>query len=1213
MNNRYQDLAGDDVRPFLNEIAERLWSKPSHAAIMVGAGFSKNSNLAFPDWNKLGDLFYEKIHGCRINGSENVKYLNVLKLANEVEAAFGRPVLNKLLKEAIPENSSAPSELHKKLLSLPWTDIFTTNYDTLLEKASNSIVERKYDIVLNKEDLVYSEQPRIIKLHGSFPSESPFIITEEDYRTYPSKFAPFVNTVQQSLIENTFCLVGFSGDDPNFLQWIGWIRDNLGKEGSSKIYLVGLFNITEAQKFLLEQRNIVLVDLSSCKGVKVGDHSSALKFFFSYLESYKNFNFQTDWPNESFKRPPFNEKELDKALKDIIVEWRKIRLEYPGWIVAPDRARSKVWAYTENWLGINTLMQNADLTLKTNYLYELNWRIQIALFPIPNDIAQTYIETITLLREDTKRESIFICLELELAILRWYREEGFFIEWEELYSKIKKEYKDLLSSEQWNYLSYEYGLFLMFRLEFIKLYNFLTKWHSEDSHPIWSCRKASLLLEINKVEEANVLINKSLFKVREKLNLSPIEEDYNLVSTEAIIMMLSHYIIDSKKFFPQKSETDSEEETDKRVREYNERWNVLKGYRCDPIGDNKLFRSKLEKEPVIRTRVNRNPLFDVGSYQISHRNVRWDTEAVDAYKFLRYTEVTGFIFRTERVDYFIKPAAGAIDRIGNYSSYWALVTCIRLRDRQYVNNIFNRKSLIRYEVAEIDNFITFLLGTLKQSLTLIEENNNIYEPITKTLPEILSRLCSRSSEKVKEDLLFFVLGLYSFPYKKHFSGIKVLLKRIFACLSIKVLAKHFNKIISVPFPENVDVESEFINPVQFVSSTELKGYKESIQIDKNTIQNLFSVASSFDNKRRKWGCEILAKLYDVQLLSTSQINRFGKILWKKIESDFPSDTDFYKFSFLFLPHPKDIHVDYLYKEYLKKLEIPEKINANSYSFGTGNHIFSELRNGHRIKLWQFVEVENIFNRLIKWWDLGKNHLNKSVLFDGDIVEEMNNLKKVLIEFIFPYFISQSNIPKDVYANIEKIVSEFNEFGLFNLELRISILSLSDIEEYNLINEIKIALRSNNEKGVLDALWATNRFLQLFKEKNYDNCLLLLDEIGKYIEWRKNVELDQVLNLARLAILETNLLIESGFIGSCLLGLEYLIEESELRSEINSGELAKKLEVRVACVKLAAVLSELFKRKKKKIPEVLSSWESITKLDTEFAEVKVAWHSQVSTT
>ena len=81
--------------------------------------------------------------------------------------------------------------------------------------------------------------PRIIKLHGTVPGSEycPLIVTEEDYRTYPTKFAPFVNTVQQLMMETALLLIGFSGDDPNFLSWSGWVRDNLG--GSApKIYLL---------------------------------------------------------------------------------------------------------------------------------------------------------------------------------------------------------------------------------------------------------------------------------------------------------------------------------------------------------------------------------------------------------------------------------------------------------------------------------------------------------------------------------------------------------------------------------------------------------------------------------------------------------------------------------------------------------------------------------------------------------------------------------------------------------------------------------------------------------------------------------------------------------------------------------------------------------------------------------------------------------------
>lgn len=112
--------------------------------------------------------------------------------------------------------------------------MFTTNYDTLLERARASVTLKHYDVVATDEELLYANQPRIVKLHGSFPSP-PFVVTEEDYRRYPSDHAPFVNTVRQSLLENTLCLIGFSGDDPNFLQWIGWLRDHVGLQVISEL------------------------------------------------------------------------------------------------------------------------------------------------------------------------------------------------------------------------------------------------------------------------------------------------------------------------------------------------------------------------------------------------------------------------------------------------------------------------------------------------------------------------------------------------------------------------------------------------------------------------------------------------------------------------------------------------------------------------------------------------------------------------------------------------------------------------------------------------------------------------------------------------------------------------------------------------------------------------------------------------------------------
>lgn len=189
---------------YIREIAEAL--SENHAALMVGAGFSKNAEKVsitdkkFLNWNELSDLFYETVYGKEGPGKQ---YNSSLRLAQEVEITVGRPKLEKIIKDAVPDLEYAPSEVYVKLMEMPWKDVFTTNYDTLLERAADKVTNRRYNVVICQEDLVNSNNaPRILKLHGSFPSYRPFIITEEDYRTYPVKFAAMVNTVQQALLEN---------------------------------------------------------------------------------------------------------------------------------------------------------------------------------------------------------------------------------------------------------------------------------------------------------------------------------------------------------------------------------------------------------------------------------------------------------------------------------------------------------------------------------------------------------------------------------------------------------------------------------------------------------------------------------------------------------------------------------------------------------------------------------------------------------------------------------------------------------------------------------------------------------------------------------------------------------------------------------------------------------------------------------------------------
>jgi hypothetical protein len=184
-----------------------------------------------------------------------------LRLAEEYEAAFGRQELDRLLLQLIPDDDYRPGPLHELLLRLPWSDVLTTNCDTLLEKGAARIIERRYDVIRTIQEIPRAMRPRIVKLHGTFPANGPFIFTEEDFRTYPSRFAAFVNLAQQTIMENIVCLLGFSGDDPNFLFWTGWVRDRLGS-AAPQIYLCGILNVNDAQRRLLYRRNVTPIDVS---------------------------------------------------------------------------------------------------------------------------------------------------------------------------------------------------------------------------------------------------------------------------------------------------------------------------------------------------------------------------------------------------------------------------------------------------------------------------------------------------------------------------------------------------------------------------------------------------------------------------------------------------------------------------------------------------------------------------------------------------------------------------------------------------------------------------------------------------------------------------------------------------------------------------------------------------------------------------------------
>lgn len=510
--SRYEELY-KDVNPSLREKLEaiRMNLHEGKVSCLVGAGFSKNAEMddttRMKDWFELADDFYEILYGEKPS-DQDVRYKNVLRLASQVEASKGRGTLESLLQSSLPDERVYPGRLHIDLMRLPWSDVFTTNYDTLLEKAFIE-ADRYYNKVTNKETLLYAPHPRLVKLHGSFPDIRPFIITEEDYRTYPQRFPEFVNTVRQSLIENILCLIGFSGDDPNFLSWKGWLRDVMGKQAAPIYQITYDVQMHDSSIYLSNELGIKIINLADIKGIK--GFSEAIDFFLTYIGR----EYSTKWSGSN-NRSIRNRESSD--INTLISEMRQVRESYPGWIVLPI---SHINEFSDTKEDIpfwsNICSECIDISKRIEFLHEINWRIETALGSFDIEWYLQALEELSFEDTEVLADAIYQkLLGLKLSLLNVYRIKGKDKAYELLLGEIEVHIPKL-TYEQNRLLTYIKCLYGISRLNYTDVQKNIDGWNLRlldyQGH-LW---KAGILIEIGQLRESEVLLRDLLKSVKRNI------------------------------------------------------------------------------------------------------------------------------------------------------------------------------------------------------------------------------------------------------------------------------------------------------------------------------------------------------------------------------------------------------------------------------------------------------------------------------------------------------------------------------------------------------------------------------------------------------------------------------------------------------------------------------------------------------------------------
>lgn len=524
---------------------------------MVGAGLSRQSEAGHPtvvrppSWKQLAVLLQENLR-CGKPGSghgsakESVTARDCSRLAQQYKATFGQSALDSFLLAHVPDGQ--PDSIHDRLLRLPWADVFTTNWDTLLEKAAARVSDRTYDAVLRSADLATTVAPRIIKLHGSFPSNRPFVVTEEDYRTYPTRFAPFVNTVQQALMESIFLLIGFSGDDPNFLHWCGWVRDHLGS-AAPRLYLAGLLDLDRPTRLMLEERGVIPIDLASeVSGAPSRDagHRKAIEWILGALEAGETQEQRWPFPPP----PPVNGDPLGIALpvppsgqpqeappapsagpdaetlaakvKNAAAVWRHNRRVYPGWPILPFSKHSYLSSSTEPWVEpMLSAAPSFDPVDRLAVVRELLERTELLLEPLTPELVDAATEALDAVEQYMSRDpdlSIERRNEIDedrtalmLAVLTDSRhdlDKTNFDKWVQSLECIVRP-----GTSAFHRLHHERCLWSLRMQDFEGLDELLKAWPTGDTDPMWSLRKAALMVDSGNVSDGRGLALTTLQRV----------------------------------------------------------------------------------------------------------------------------------------------------------------------------------------------------------------------------------------------------------------------------------------------------------------------------------------------------------------------------------------------------------------------------------------------------------------------------------------------------------------------------------------------------------------------------------------------------------------------------------------------------------------------------------------------------------------------------
>jgi hypothetical protein len=711
--------------------------------------------------------------------------------------------------------------------------------------------------------------------------------------------------VQQVLLENELCLLGFSGNDPNFLEWSGWVRDQLGA-AARRMHLIGALKLSPAERRLLESRNISAIDLTPALARADDPQAAAAEMFLEFLEKSKP-RAPWDWPEQHSLARQINTP--DPKLEDIVAHamelielWEKQRRAYPGWVVCPYSVRARCKAEVINQIhAARKALDKLPKMALGHMLFEAVWRFEtfyVPVLPWIRDYCRYAVRNDECWIDRDARN--FVAMTL-LRTAREERDVDVFAEWTAYLENQQNVGPGIAAG-----VCYQQCLWARDELDFPALKARLAKLSGSD--PLWKLRRGALLCELGEFTRAREEVLECIREIREHFY-----RDRGTIWTISRLAWAQFISQGIRSWTETSEDRDSWESEVLRLRFFetqSDPWDIL-GMIEREIDTNlrKIRDRQRTKEPLFQPGVYRE-------HSVVSFGTSWDTEQI--YLLLRISDTVGVPLRGEHSDIFASRMERAEHLTGHRyeddTDYFRVIRIAQAKD-DIVSAAFSRVQIARLDNERCSSLRIVLNRALDYALDQLTRREGFADQFWSQRAAVYGEVLARLSVRFEpgDALAFFRKALeYAedtrWSYMEMHQTLGHLLEHSLSAVPSDMRRTLVTELIKLPLPVEAGLRAQMANdwpePTEWMPE-DLISRPDPDSEFATRVAVLIERTENSDRPNRTRAALRLAKLYRAGALTDPEASRFGEALWSRrtSENGLPADTGLYSHMFLLLPSP----------------------------------------------------------------------------------------------------------------------------------------------------------------------------------------------------------------------------------------------------------------------------------------------------------------------